>query len=148
MAKSKLTFPDYTLTIIFFINKFKHLLLLSGDTEVNPDPKRSYNIKFCQWNLNGLAAADFIKVPLIQDLITTSNFDILCLSERFLDSSIPDDDLNIQINGYSLLRADHPNNFKRGGVYIYFKESLPLIRRNFLTTSKDCLVIKINVNNE
>ena len=46
-----------------FINNFKHLLLLSGDIEVNPGTKRSSNIEFCHWDLNGLAAHDFIKVP-------------------------------------------------------------------------------------
>ena len=66
----------------------------------------------------------------------------------FLDSTIPDDDVNILINGYSFLRADHPNNIKRGGARIYLKESLPLIRRNDLTNLKDCLVTEINVNNE
>ena len=55
--------------------------------------------------------------------------------------------MNIQINGYSLLRTDHANNIKHGGVCIYLKESLPLIRRNDLTNLKDCLVTEINVNN-
>ena len=136
------------LTIMFFINNFKHLLLLSGDLEVNRGRKRSSNIKFCQWNLNGLAAHDFIKVPLIKAFITTSNFDIVCLSEMFLDSTIPDDDVNIQVNGYSLLKANHPNNIKRGRACIYFKESFPLIKRNDLINLKDCLVTEINVNNE
>ena len=116
--------------------------------EVNPGLKRSSNIKLCHWNLNEIAAHDFIKVPLIEAFITTSNFDIVCLSETFLDSTIPDDDVNIQINGFSLLRADYPNNIKRGGVCIYFKESLPSIKRNDLTNLKDCLVTEINVNNE
>ena len=31
--------------------------------------------------------------------ITTSNFDMVCLSETVLDSTIPNDDENIQING-------------------------------------------------
>lgn len=47
-----------------------------------------------------------------------------------------------------LLRADHPNYIKRGGVCIYFKESLSLIRQNGLTNIKDCLVTEISVNNE
>ena len=47
-----------------------------------------------------------------------------------------------------LLRADHPNYVKRGGVCIYFKESLSLIRQNGLTNIKDCLVTEISVNNE
>ena len=148
LAKSKLTFPDYMLTIMFFINNFKHLLLLLGDIEVYSGPKRSSNNKFCHWNLNGLVAYDFIKVPLIEAFVTTSNFDIVCLSETFLDSTIPDDDENIQINGYSLLRADNPNDIKPGGVCIYFKESLPLIRRNDSTNIKDCLATDIIVNNE
>ena len=56
--------------------------------------------------------------------------------------------LQIQPYMYLLLRAGHPNNIKRGGVFIYLTESLPLIRRNDLTNLKDCLVTQINVNNE
>ena len=42
MTKSKLTFSDCMLTIMYFVNNFKHLLLLlSGDIEVNPGQKRS-----------------------------------------------------------------------------------------------------------
>ena len=149
ITETILTWSDYMFAIRYFINNFKHLLLLlSGDIETNPGPKRSSNIKFCHWNLNGLAAHDFIKVPLVEAFITSNNFDLVCLSETFLDSTIPNDDVNIQINAYSLLRADHPNNIKRGGVCIYFKESLPLIRRNDLTNIKDCIVTEINVNNE
>ena len=136
------------LTIMFFINNFKHLLLLPGDTEVNPGPKRSSNIKFYDWNLNGLTAHNFIEVQLIEAFMTTKYFDIVCLSETLLNSTILDDDENIQINGYSLLRADHPNDIKHGGVCIYFKESLPIIRINDLTNIKVCLVTEINVNNE
>ena len=91
-----------------------------------------------------MASNDFIKVLLTEVFITTSSFDLVCLSKTFLDSTIPDDDINIQINGYSLLRADHPNNIKHGGICICFKEMLPLIRRNDLTNLKNCLVTKIN----
>ena len=92
MTNSKLTFPDYMLTIMYLLSNFKHLLLLlSGDIEVNPGPKRSSNIKFGHWNINGVAAHDFIKVPLIKVFIKTSNFDIVCLSETLLDSTIPND---------------------------------------------------------
>ena len=61
-------------TIRYFINNFKHLLLLlSGDIEVNPGPKRSSNVKFCHWNFNGLAVHDFIKVPLVEAFITNND---------------------------------------------------------------------------
>ena len=65
-----------------------------------------------------------LKLPLIETLITAHNFVFLCLSETFLDSTIPHNDANIN----SLLRADHPINTKRRGVCMHFKESLPLIR--------------------
>ena len=100
-------------TIRYFINYFKHLLLLSRDIETNLGSKRSSNITFCQWNLNGLTAHGFIKVPLVEAFITSNNFDLVCLSETFLDSAIPNNDINIQISRYSLLRADHPNDIKR-----------------------------------
>ena len=123
------------------------ILLRSGDVETNPGPKKSSFIKFCHWNLNDLAAHDFLKVSLIA-LITTHNFDIICLSETFLDSTVSQHDENIMINGYSLLRADHPSNSKRGGVGLYSKEHLPLIRRNELSILRECLVTEIIVDNE
>ena len=57
--------------------------------------------------------------------------DLLCPSETFLDSSILlCDDVNLDIPGYNLVRADHPANGKHGGVCIYFWKSLPLRRLN------------------
>ena len=42
--------------------------------------------------------------------------DFICLSQTFLDSSVSDSLL--QIDGYNLVRADHPNDTKIGGVCI------------------------------
>ena len=39
-------------------------------------------------------------------------------------TSIPDN--LIDIEGYKLIRADHPDNIKKGGVCIYYKELLPV----------------------
>ena len=105
------------------------LLIISVDTETNPCPKKQSCLKFFHWNLDGLAAHDFIKLPLIEAYIATNNFDIVCLSETFLDSSIPNDDHRINIAGYSLLRADHPSNTKKGSVCIYYKDFLPVIKK-------------------
>ena len=49
--------------------------------------------------------------------------DLICLSETYLDSSTPDSLL--EIGGNILVCADHPTNIKRGGVCIYYKNSLP-----------------------
>ena len=105
------------------------LLIRSGDIETNPGPMKQSCLKFFHWNLNGLAAHDFIKLTLIEAYIASNNFDIVCLSETFLDSSISNDDSRIKIAGYSLLRVDHSSNTKKGGVCICYKDFLPLIKR-------------------
>ena len=52
------------------------------------------------------------------------------------------------INGYSLLKADLRGDSKRGGVCLYFKEHLQLIRRNDLSILDECLVTEIIADNE
>ena len=64
---------------------------------------------------------DFIKIPSLRAFNNTQHFDIEFLFETFLDSTIAQDDTNLHINGYSMLRAYHPSNRKRGGVFMYFK---------------------------
>ena len=44
--------------------------------------------------------------------------------QKHLDSSI--NDSLLEIDGYNLIRPDHPNDIKRGGVCNYFEETLPL----------------------
>ena len=46
--------------------------------------------------------------------------------EIYLDSSLPSVHVWLELEGYKLVRADQPNNVKRGGVSIYYKESLPV----------------------
>ena len=69
-------------------------------------------------NLNSIAAHNFIKVALLKAYLSVREMDILCLSETYLDSSVPLDDDNLQIPGYSSVRTDHPSNTKRGEVLI------------------------------
>ena len=62
--------------------------------------------------------------------------------------TMPHNDEEINIKIYSLLRVDHLNNIKQGGICMCFKGSLPLIRQSDLSNMKDCLVTEINVNHE
>ena len=62
-----------------YVFNLKHMLQLeSTDIENNLGPRRSSFIKFCHWNLNGLAAYDFVKMVLIEVFIKTYNLDIIC----------------------------------------------------------------------
>ena len=80
--------------------------------------------------------------------ITQHNYDIICLSEAFLNSSIQSDDNRIKIDGYNLIRSDHPSDPKKGGVCIYYKSHIPLVTRNDICTLDNCLVTEIRSQNE
>ena len=105
-----------------------NLLLLCGDVELNLEPNQNTvkNLSICHWNLNSIAANNFAKLVLLKAYNLIHKFDIICLSETYLDSSILDDDSNLEIPGYYLVRSDHPSNIKRRGVCIYSKSYLSL----------------------
>ena len=82
-----------------------------GDTESNPGLRKSSTLKFCHWNLNGLAAHGFIELFLLEGYMNVNDTDIICLLETFLDFSIPIDNNRSSIPGYLMMRADHPSIF-------------------------------------
>ena len=102
------------------------MITFSGDVELNPGPKRkaAQTLSMCHWNLNSICAHNFAKLSLLRAYVSVHKFDIICLSETYLDSSI--DDVSLEISGYYLIRSDHPSNKKRGGICIYYKNFLPL----------------------
>ena len=120
------------------------ILFACGDIELNLGPKKRssyYNFSVFHWNLNSITAHNFEKVDLLQAYNTIHQYDMICLSESYLDESVSSDNDNLNINGYKLVRADHPGNVKRGGVCVYFKEYLPVkCLSNFYL--KECLILK------
>ena len=52
--------------------------------------------------------------------------DIIYLSETYRDCPVPTDNCNLQISGYSSVRADHPSNTKRERVLSLYKNCLPI----------------------
>ena len=121
------------------------LLLTHGDIESNPGPKHRTSNYFscCHWNVNSILAHN--KLSLLSAYNTLHKFDVICISETYLDRSADNDALSI--DGYNIIRADHPHNQKRGGVCIYFKEQLKLkqiITPNF----SECILCEISVRNK
>ena len=59
------------------------LILLSGDVEINPGPRRNTDETFsiCHWNLNSLLAYSYSKLFLPRAYIAVHKFDVICLSE-------------------------------------------------------------------
>ena len=100
----------------------------NGDIEQNPGPKPNscQSFSFCHWNLNSILAHNFIKLSLLRACIAFHKFDVVCLSETYLNASISLDDDSLEVPGYKLFRADHPSNTKRESGSIYYRNYLPL----------------------
>ena len=94
---------------------YKVLLLLSGDVEPNPGPKQ-YSINafsICYWNLNSLSVHNYAKIFLLKAYIAIYRFDIICISETYLDSNTSPDDSNLEISAYNLIRSDNSSSNER-----------------------------------
>ena len=59
------------------------------------------------------------KISQIEVYNSLCNYEFICISGTYFDSSILEEDRNFQLNGYPPIRADHPNNTKTGGACIY-----------------------------
>ena len=139
--------PKIAKITMFLVLCIPGLIFRCGDIEKNPGPKY-LSLTFCHWNLNGLTAHDSIKISLLQAYVTQHNYDIICLSETFLNCSIDSSDTKISIDGYNLIRSDHPSDSKSGGVCIYYKEYIPLIKRDDICTLDNCIVTEIRSQRE
>ena len=56
--------------------------------------------------------------------------------KRSLTLQCKKEDKNIQLDGYNLLNANYPSNSKRGGVCIFYKETLGVCIVKSLTFSE------------
>ena len=122
-----------------WIPYFALRLLQHGGIELNPGPKY---FSICHWNLKSLTAHNHLKVSQLQAFNLVHKFDILCISETHLDSSVSKDDKAFSIEGYSVIRADHPSNTKRGGVCIYYNDKIS-VRQMSNISLPECLACEI-----
>ena len=84
-----------------------HLLI-----ELNPGPKKLENklLSVCHWNRNSLTTHNYSKLTQLKAYISLYKYDFMCLSEIYVDSTAPDN--LFEIDGYNLVRADHPDKIK------------------------------------
>ena len=127
----------------------QNLLVLSiGDVEKNPGPKRTLkaSLSICHWNLNSISALSYAKLSRLIAYLAFHKFYIICLSETYLNSNNSPDDQTLEISGYNLVRSNHPLSSKRGEVWIYYKNYLPLkiIAVNCLS---ECINFEIIIGN-
>ena len=78
-------------------------LFICGHVELNPRPQNTkyYTFSLCHWNFNSLPAHDFLKLSLIEAYNTHHNFDMIRLSETYLDSSYADDHIQLNLKDFN-----------------------------------------------
>ena len=68
---------------------------------------------------SSISAHNFIEIYSLITFIATHKLDVIRLSETYRDTSISNDDDNLEISGYDLLKVDHPSHTKRDFDCIY-----------------------------
>ena len=128
---------------IFTDNYF--VILICGDVHPHPGPSHENSLKFCHWNLDSIAVNDFIKIPLIEAYNSVYNYDLIALSETYLDSSISNG--TISLTGFSkeIFRCDHPDDVKRGGVCLFYKDNLAIKQRKDLQVMDECIISELTI---
>ena len=139
----------YLFILIYYLRWCSSLILLSGDIKTNPDPTSSSGQCFsiCHWNLNSLATHNFAKLSLLTAYNLVHSFDIICLSETYLNSETPPSNTRLEFPGYNLFRSDHLSNNKRGGVCVYYISTLPLIILN-ISSLDECINFEVSIANK
>ena len=117
---------------------FKVIFLLlqkNADVEINPGPKKKETRFFSclHWNVNSILA--YNKQSLLEAYNTIHQYNILSISEIYLDSSVSLDNTTLSISCYNFAWSDHPSHFKRDGICLYYKEKLSfrIINVSFLS---------------
>ena len=89
------------------------------NTETNPGPKSKISkyFSFFYWDVNSILAHD--KPSLLTTYKSIQHNDIYCNSETYSDLST--DENTPKLFGYSLSRANLPDNMKCDGVCLYCK---------------------------
>ena len=126
---------------------FQLVISMSNDISENPGPQYANQINgaspyfsFCNWNLNTLSKDKFSRISLLDAHNSIYKYDIISLCETSLskDEIVPE---NI-LPGYHYHACNHPSGEKKGGVGIFYKDSLPIKIRSDLSFD-ECIVAEL-----
>ena len=89
---------------LIYVNHFwlyNNFMKLCGDFEEKLVLKPSSNQVFsiCHWNLNSISV-HYIKLSILRPYLSTHKFDVICISETFLDSNTSYEDAYLEKVGY------------------------------------------------
>ena len=149
---SFLSFKYLIMSIVFFASTsmsipcttlwyFQLVIYLSNDISKNPCPEPHFQnnfFNFMSWNLNSLAKDNFHRVSLIEAQHSFFNYDLISVSKTSLNDSVelPEP----LLDEYTFLPANNPTNTRRGGVGLFYRNSLPVVVRNDLSSDESIVV--------
>ena len=133
---------SFVLSHFFLIMFLSFLLILSNDVELNAGLKKDSsqrNFSIVHQNLNSITAQNFVKLSQLEVYNTLHSYDLICLSEKWLNSTTSIDSNDLSLKDYNLHRVlTILRMLKKGGACVYYKET-PTVR--FLQTKLDqCIV--------
>ena len=97
---------SFVLSFFFLITFLSILLILSNDVELNPGPKKNSskrNFSIALWNLNSIAVQNFVKLSQLEAYNTLHSYDLICLSETWLNSTTSIDSNDLSLKGYTYI---------------------------------------------
>ena len=83
------------------------------------------------WNLNSIVKDNFHRVSLIEAHNSLFNYDLISICKTCLNDSIELPET--LLDEYTFVPVNNPANTRRGGVGLFYKNSLPVVIRNDLS---------------
>ena len=124
------------------------LISLSNDISKIPGPscpiqspgEATPYFSFCNWNLNTLSKDYFSRINILIAHSAIYKYDIISLCETRLgiDENVPEN----MLPGYIYHPCNHPSGEKKGGVGIFYKDTLPIKFRSDISFD-ECIVVEL-----
>ncbi|MCG8092843.1 MAG: endonuclease/exonuclease/phosphatase family protein [Candidatus Thiodiazotropha endolucinida] len=112
----------------------------SSESSFTPAEDQIINNKFSVVHYNVQSIVN--KLDLLE--VELQNFDVICITETWLDQRTSDEDLNL--NGYKLFRRDRLGE-NYGGICVYVRNNTYSCRRNDLELPNiECIWIELRIN--
>ena len=93
------------------------------------------------WNLNSIVKDNFHRVSLIEAHNSLFNYDLISICETCLSYSVELPET--LLDEYTFVPVNNPANTRRGGVGLFYKNSLPVVIRNDLSF-EELIVAELN----
>ena len=93
---------------------------------------------FFNWNVNSLAKDNFQRSRLIEAHNSIFKYDLISICETSLNNSVESPET--LLNDYTFVTANNPADLRHGGVWLFYKNSLPVVVQNDLSFDESIVV--------